>query len=95
MKCIDDPLHGTFDLRVEIIIIINQLNRCIMIGPDLFFILLGDLVFAFAADMRDVKSRMLFDKKVTGSDVMLVLLKGVGEPAVEKAPISKVWKLLK
>lgn len=51
--------------------------------------------FSFAADMRDVKSRMLFDKKVTGSDVMLVLLKGVGEPAVEKAPISKVWKFLK
>ena len=51
--------------------------------------------FSFAADMRDVKSRMLFDKKVTGSDVMLVLLKGVGEPVVEKAPISKVWKLLK
>lgn len=51
--------------------------------------------FSFAADMRDVKSRMLFDKKVTGSDVMLVLLKGVGEPAVEKIPISKVWKLLK
>ena len=51
--------------------------------------------FSFATDMRDVKSRMLFDKKVTGSDVMLVLLKGVGEPAVEKAPISKVWKLLK
>lgn len=51
--------------------------------------------FSFAADMRDVKSRMLFDKKVTGSNVMLVLLKGVGEPAVEKAPISKVWKLLK
>lgn len=51
--------------------------------------------FSFAADMRDVKSRMLFDKKVTGSDVMLVLLKGVGEPAVEKVPISKVWKLLK
>ena len=51
--------------------------------------------FSFATDMRDVKSRMLFDKKVMGSDVMLVLLKGVGEPAVEKAPISKVWKLLK
>lgn len=51
--------------------------------------------FSFTADMRDVKSRMLFDKKVTGSDVMLVLLKGVGEPTVEKVSISKVWKLLK
>ncbi len=51
--------------------------------------------FSFDADMRDVKSRMLFDKKVSGSDIRLVLLKGAGEPAVEKVPISKVWKLLK
>lgn len=51
--------------------------------------------FSFDADMRDVKSRMLFDKKVSGSDIRIVLLKGVGEPAVEKVPISKVWKLLK
>ena len=51
--------------------------------------------FSFAADMCDVKTRMLFDKKISGSDLRMILLKDIGEPCVEKVPLSKVWALLK
>ncbi len=51
--------------------------------------------FSFDVDLRDVKSRMLFDKKTDGDKISLILLKGVGEPKIEKVSIAKIWKIIK
>ena len=51
--------------------------------------------FSFDADMRDIKSRIIFDKKVSGDKIRFVMLKGIGKAKVEKIPIAEMWKILK
>ena len=51
--------------------------------------------FDFAVDMRDVKSRILFDKKVSGDKISMILLKDIGELKVENIRISDMWRILK
>ena len=51
--------------------------------------------FHFDVDMRDVKSRILFDKKVSGDKISMILLKDTGEPKVENIRISDMWRILK
>lgn len=51
--------------------------------------------FDFDVDMRDVKSRILFDKKVSGDKISMILLKDIGEPKVENIRISDMWRILK
>ena len=54
-----------------------------------------DFSFEKDIDMRDLKSRMFFDKKTDGDKISMILLKGVGEPKIEKVPLAKVWKIIK
>ena len=51
--------------------------------------------FDSGVDMRDVKSRILFDKKVSGDKISMILLKDIGEPKVENIRISDMWRILK
>ena len=51
--------------------------------------------FDFEVDMRDVKSRILFDKKVSGDKISMILLKDIGEPKIENIRISDMWRILK
>lgn len=51
--------------------------------------------FSFEADMRDIKSRIIYDKKISGDKIKFVMLKNVGEAAVEKIPLAEMWKILK
>ena len=51
--------------------------------------------FSFDADLRDVKSRMFFDKKADGDKISMILLKGVGVAKIEKVPLAKIWKIIK
>ena len=54
-----------------------------------------DFSFEKDVDFRDVKSRMIFDKKIDGDKISMILLKGVGAPKIEKVPLAKVWKTIK
>ena len=51
--------------------------------------------FDSGVDMRDVKSRILFDNKVSGDKISMILLKDIGEPKVENIRISDMWRILK
>lgn len=51
--------------------------------------------FNVRADIRDIKSGILFDKKTSGDKISFILLKDVGCPSVENISIADMWRILK
>ncbi len=52
--------------------------------------------FGFEVDYRDLKSRILFDKKIVAGDkIKLVLIKDIGDVRIEVITIAELWSMLK
>ena len=52
MQIIDHTPDTALDLRIQIVIVVDQLDRRIVIGADLLLVLRRDLILPLAVDMR-------------------------------------------